>query len=136
MCKGAFIYTPTWISNILDGLISLDGQLTTSLDSSVDQYSDTNTFSVNVEIVIPEVTDLASVDVNISLIIEMCDSADYCMSDRCISLTSEDDMLAIDGPMPESQTFLMTFTVESECTEVFKFTNHSTDTYGLIQTGL
>ena len=74
---------------------------------------------MNVKIVIAEETDLDSVDLNFSLIVEMCYSANYCMSDRCISLTSEDQMISIDGPMPESQTFLWTFTMEAACTEVF-----------------
>ena len=82
-------------------------------------------------------TDLASVDLNFSLIVEMCYSADYCMSDKCISLSDGDQSeLEITGPMSESQTFLWTFTMEQACTEVFEFTNHSTDTYALIQTGL
>ena len=135
-CKGAFTYTSTWLPGVLsdDSSISSDGQLTTVLDGSVHQYSDTNVFEINVAITIADVPPSVSTDVNIKLIIEMCYSADYCMSDRCISLTSEDEMLAIDGPMSESQTFLWTFTMEQACTEVFEFTNHSTDTYGLIQT--
>ena len=120
-CRGAFTYTSTWLPGVLsdDSSISTDGLLTTVLDDSVHQYSDTNVFEINVAITIAGASPSVSTDVNIKLIIEMCYSADYCMSDRCISLTSEDEMLTIDGPMPESQTFLMTFTVEPECTEVF-----------------
>ena len=69
---------------------------------------------MNVEIVIPEVTDLASVDLNFSLIVEMCYSADYCLSETCVSFIDGDEShLKIDGPMSEEVTFQWEFTMSS-----------------------
>ena len=66
-CRGAFTYTSIWLTGVLSDAssISADGQLTTVLDSSVHQYSDTNVFKINVAITIADASSSISTDANI-----------------------------------------------------------------------